>query len=120
MSSTAWRVSADVVWAGEDSVRLYNVESGAFQTLNPTGSAIWCLMAGGKDTTAIAEELTQRLAGGSREAYQEIAMDVEDFLRALAGQQMVVASVGEKADEGRHTGEGTDEAVSQGAEAGHR
>jgi hypothetical protein len=120
MTATVWRVSSDVVWAGEDNVRLYNVETGAFQTLNATGSAIWCLMAAGKDTAAIAEELTRRLAGGNREAYQEIAMDVADFLRTLAIQDMVVASAREKADEGRRAGDGVDQAVSEGTQAGHR
>jgi hypothetical protein len=85
-----WRVSDDVVWAGDEGVRLYNAGTGEFQTLNETGSAIWCLMAGGKDADQIAEELAEEHGGGHPLAKQHIAEEVGSFLRVLADQKMVV------------------------------
>lgn len=120
MTATGWTVSDDVVWAGDDTVRIYNVTTGQFQSLNGTGSSIWFLIASGKDTQQIAEELNDRLAGGDPVAYREILTDVQSFLMSLAEQNMVVANPGEKTDERRGRGYRTDEVVSQGAEAGHQ
>jgi len=92
VTTTSWRVSQDVVWAGEETVRLYHVATGEFRSLNPTGSAIWCLMAGGSDTARIAGELTEKLAGGNPDAFPLISGDVESFLSELAQQHIVVAT----------------------------
>jgi hypothetical protein len=89
--TTGWRVSADVVWAGDDAVRLYNAATGQFQSFNGTASEIWCLMASGKDTHQIAGELTDKLAGGDSRAYQEILSDIQAFLLELAEQRIVLA-----------------------------
>jgi hypothetical protein len=88
---TAWQAHEDVVWAGETPVRLYHVGTGEFRSLNTTGSAIWCLMAGGADTDTIAGALTKSMAGGNPAARDVIAGDVRDFLTELAGQNIVVA-----------------------------
>jgi Coenzyme PQQ synthesis protein D (PqqD) len=92
MSTTSWRVSEDVVWAGEEPVRLYHVATGEFRSLNRTGSAIWCLMAGGADNGQIADALTQKMAGGDPAAFPVIAGDVASFLTDLAEQSIVVAT----------------------------
>lgn len=96
MSTTVWRVSEDVVWVGEEPVRLYNVATGEFRSLNRTGSAIWCLMAGGAGTAQIAGELTQTMAGGDPAAFPLIAGDVATFLAELADQHIVVATAKEE------------------------
>lgn len=93
MTTTSWRVCEDVVWAGEETVRLYHVGTGEFRSLNPTGSAIWCLMASGADTDRIAGELTAKLAGGDPAAFPVIAGDVASFLSELAEQRIVVATL---------------------------
>jgi Coenzyme PQQ synthesis protein D (PqqD) len=92
MNATSWQVSEDVVWAGEDTVRLYHVGTGEFRSLNPTGSAIWCLLAGGASAAQIAGELTRKLAGGNPAALSMITDDVGLFLSELAAQQIVVAA----------------------------
>jgi hypothetical protein len=92
VSTTDWRVSEDVVWVGEEPVRLYHVATGEFRSLNRTGSAIWCLLAGGADTEQIASELTQKMAGGDPAAFPLIAGDVATFLTELADQHIVVAT----------------------------
>jgi len=120
MTAAGWTVSDDVVWAGEDTVRIYQLTTGQFQSLNGTGSSIWCLMAGGKETEQIAQELTNQLAGGDPAAYLEILSDVQGFLLSLARQNMVVANPGEKTDERRGRGNRTDEVVSRGAGAGRQ
>jgi len=120
MNPVAYTVSDSVVWAGDETIRIYHVDAGQFQSLNGTGSSIWSLMAGGKDTHQIAQELTDRLAGGDPGAYREIRGDVESFLSGLAEQHMVVADTEEKADGRRAGGERADEGVPEGAETGHR
>ena len=92
MTTTSWQVSEDVVWAGEETVRLLHVATGEFQSLNHTGSAIWCLMAGGADNMRIASELTRKLAVGKPGAFPEIARDVDSFLSQLAERRIVVAA----------------------------
>jgi len=87
-----WDVSEDVVWAGEEGVRLYHAGTGEFQTLNETGSAIWCLMAGGKDADEIADELAEKHADGHPLARRHIAGEVRGFLRGLADRRMVVGA----------------------------
>jgi hypothetical protein len=89
MTTTRWRVCDDVVWVGEETVRLYHVATGEFRSLNSAGSAIWCLMASGADTARIAAELGQKLAGGDPAALQVIADDVESFLSGLAEHHIV-------------------------------
>jgi hypothetical protein len=91
VTTTGWQVSEDVVWAGEETVRLLHVATGEFRSLNHTGSAIWCLMAGGADNKRIASELTRKLAGGNPGAFPKIARDVESFLSQLAEHRIVVA-----------------------------
>lgn len=91
MNAVAFTISDSVVWAGDDTIRIYHVDAGQFQSLNGTGSSIWSLMAEGRDTDQIARELTDRLAGGDPIAYREIRGDVEGFLYGLAEQDMVVA-----------------------------
>jgi hypothetical protein len=92
VTATQWAVSEDVVWAGEEPVRLYHVGTGEFRSLNRTGSAIWCLLAGGADSDQIASELTVKMAGGDQAALPVIAGDIASFLAELAGQQIVVAA----------------------------
>lgn len=87
-----WQVCEDVVWAGEDGVRLYHAGTGEFETLNETGSAIWCLMASGKDPDEIADELAEKHAGGDSLARRHIAVEVRGFLSALADRRMVVGA----------------------------
>ena len=89
MATTRWRVCDDVVWVGEETVRLYHVATGEFRSLNAAGSAIWCLMASGADTERIAGELGQKLAGGDPATLQLIAADVESFLSGLAEHHIV-------------------------------
>ena len=120
MTAVAFTVSDSVVWAGDDTIRIYHVDAGQFQSLNGTGSSIWSLMAAGKDTHQIAQELTDRLAGGDPEAYRQIRGDVESFLYGLAEQNMVVADTGERADERRAGGPRTDQDLPEGARTGHR
>jgi hypothetical protein len=114
MTAAGWRVSEDVVWAGEDTVRLYHVATGEFRSLNRTGSAIWCLMATGADSGQITDELAQKMGGGEPAAYAMIAGDVESFLSELAAQHIVVATMEGKADGRGRPGRGPDEVVSQG------
>jgi hypothetical protein len=92
VTTTSWQVSDDVVWAGEETVRLLHVATGEFRSLNHTGSAIWCLMASGADNKRIAMELTQKLAGGNPGSFPKIARDVESFLSKLAEHHIVVAT----------------------------
>jgi hypothetical protein len=96
MTATNWAVSQDVVWAGEEPVRLYHVGTGEFRSLNRSGSAIWCLLAGGADSDQIASELTVKMAGGDQSALPVIASDVASFLAELADQQIVVATTKEE------------------------
>jgi hypothetical protein len=96
MTATKWAVSEDVVWAGEEPVRLYHVGTGEFRSLNRSGSAIWCLLAGGADSDQIASELTVKMAGGDQSALPVIASDVASFLAELADQQIVVATTKEE------------------------
>ena len=98
MSTTSWQVSEDVVWVGEEPVRLYNVATGEFRSLNRSGSAIWCLMASGADTEQIAGELTEKMGGGDPTALQLIANDVASFLAELADQRIVLANPKEEDD----------------------
>jgi hypothetical protein len=93
-----WQVSADVVWAGEDTVRLYNAATGTFQTLNDTGTAIWLLMVAGKDADQIARELGERHGAGESLAQQLISRDVASFLSGLATQQVITAADPDRAD----------------------
>lgn len=95
MTATKWAISQDVVWAGDEPVRLYHVGTGEFRSLNRTGSAIWCLLARGADRDQIASELTVKMAGGDRSALPVIAEDVASFLAELADQQIVVATAKE-------------------------
>jgi hypothetical protein len=120
MTGLTFTVSDSVVWAGDDTIRIYHVDLGQFQSLNGTGSSIWTLMAEGLDTHQIARRLTDRLAGGDPVAYREIRGDVEHFLHGLAKQHMVVADTGERADGRRAGGERTDQDLPEGARAGHR
>jgi coenzyme PQQ synthesis protein D (PqqD) len=120
VKAVAFTISDSVVWAGDDTIRIYHVDAGQFQSLNGTGSSIWCLMASGMDTHQIAQELTDRLAGGDPVAYREIRGDVESFLYGLAGQNMVVADTGERADERRAGSQRLDEDLPEGARTGHR
>ena len=120
MKGMAFTISDSVVWAGDDTIRIYHVDAGQFQSLNGTGSSIWSLMASGMDTHQIAQELTDRLAGGDPVAYRQIRSDVESFLNGLAKQHMVSADTGERADERRTGGERTDQDLPEGAGTGHR
>jgi hypothetical protein len=120
MRAVAFTISDSVVWAGDDTIRIYHVDAGQFQSLNGTGSSIWSLMARGMDTHQIAQELTDRLAGGDPVAYREIRGDVESFLHGLAEQNMVIADTGSRADERRTGGERTDEDLPEGARTGDR
>jgi hypothetical protein len=101
-----WQVAVDVVWAGEDTVRLYNAATGTFQTLNDTGSAIWMLMIAGNDADQIARELGGRHGAGEPLAQQLIARDVASFLRGLATQQVITAADPNGADPPGATAEG--------------
>jgi Coenzyme PQQ synthesis protein D (PqqD) len=83
-----WQVSQDVVWAGEETVRLLHVGTGEFRSLNHTGSAIWCLMADGADN----EKIARRLARGNSGVLAQIAGDVASFLAQLAECGIVVAA----------------------------
>ena len=86
-----WQVAHDVVWAGEETVRLYHYATGEFRALNNTGSAIWRLMAGGADNERIALVLTHTLADGRADAFARISRDVDAFLCTLAEHHIVVA-----------------------------
>ncbi|MET8147145.1 PqqD family protein [Actinoplanes sp. NPDC049668] len=120
MTGVSFTVSDSVVWAGDDTIRIYHVDAGQFQSLNGTGSSIWSLMASGMDTHQIARELTDRLAGGDPAAYRAIRGDVEHFLYGLAKQNMVIADTEKRAD-GRRAGSGrTDEDIPEGAGPVHR
>ena len=92
LTPTGWHVADDVVWAGEETVRLYHYVTGEFRSLNNTGSAIWRLMAGGADNERIALVLTRTLAGGDAGAFRRISRDVGAFLAALAEHDIVVAA----------------------------
>ncbi|ASW53567.1 PqqD family protein [Plantactinospora sp. KBS50] len=94
-TGTAFEVSDDVVWAGDDTVRLYNVNTGQFQSLNGSASQIWCLMAAGRDPGQIADELAAKLAGGDPLARAEILSDVHDFLGGMAAKEMVIPQRGQ-------------------------
>jgi len=91
VTATKWAVSEDVVWAGEEPVRLYHVGTGEFRSLNRSGSAIWCLLAGGADSDQIPSELTVKMAGGDQSVLPLIAGDVASFLAELADQRIVIA-----------------------------
>jgi Coenzyme PQQ synthesis protein D (PqqD) len=86
-----WRIAEDVVWAGEETVRLYHYTTGEFRALNITGSAIWRLMAGGADNERITLVLTHTLADGRADAFARISRDVDAFLSTLAEHHIVVA-----------------------------
>jgi hypothetical protein len=87
-----WHVADDVVWAGEETVRLYHYVTGEFRSLNNTGSAIWRLMASGADNERIALVLTHALAGGDASTFTRVSRDVNAFLAALAEHDIVVAA----------------------------
>ncbi|MER5641355.1 PqqD family protein [Kitasatospora sp. NPDC002227] len=87
-----YEISEDVVWTpGFDEVRLYDSESGEFQTLNSTAAQIWTLLADGKDVEGIVAELGAEHTDGSPEALDMIGSDIRGFLAELAARGVLVA-----------------------------
>lgn len=88
--NTRWTISDDVVWAGHESVRLYYVSAGEFQTLNGTGSAIWNLVASGMSTQEIVDKLAGEYSSGDPQERRIIETDVGAFLHEMSARDALV------------------------------
>jgi hypothetical protein len=88
--STRWTISEDVVWAGDQSVRLYDINTGDFQTLNGSASAIWGLVAEGRSTDEIISSLVEKYSSGDPREQQVIEQDVREFLADMSEKQVLL------------------------------
>lgn len=88
--STKWTISPDVVWAGDQSVRLYDVNSGDFQTLNGSASAIWALIAEEFTTDEIVDRLVEKYSSGDPREKKIIERDVREFLAEMSEKQVLL------------------------------
>lgn len=95
--STRWSISEDVVWAGEQAVRLYYVADGEFHTLNGTGSAIWNLVAEGLSTDEIVAKLAGEYSSGDPQERRIIESDVREFLREMSEKEALVPAAARSA-----------------------
>ncbi|MFI1016827.1 PqqD family protein [Streptomyces sp. NPDC020965] len=123
-----YRIDPDVVWMAEDGeVRLYEPESGEFQTLNSTATELWLLISEGRSAEDITAEVGRRYGAEDPEQLAEIGRDVTDFLARLTGQGLVVkdgaggtdgtvGATGPEAEAGSSAGAGSD--AGAGSEAG--
>lgn len=97
---TRWAISDDVVWAGDDTIRLYYVTAGEFQTLNGTASLIWNLVAEGMGTDEIVAKLASEYSSGDPHERQLIEADVRDFLREMSDKDALVPVASSTPDPG--------------------
>jgi PqqD family protein of HPr-rel-A system len=80
-----WAVNPSVVWSeSSDEIRLYDTASGNFQTLNPTGTAIWRRIADTGDQDAIVAALAEEFGARDDNQRHLIASDTERFIHGLA------------------------------------
>jgi PqqD family protein of HPr-rel-A system len=83
-------VAKNVVWIdSDDEVRLYDADSGEFQTLNESAAHIWRLVADGRPVAEIVAELGTRFGAGDEHEVDLIARDVAEFIAALRAAGLV-------------------------------
>jgi hypothetical protein len=86
-----WAVSPNVVWAESDrEIQLYDTTAGEFQTLNPTGAAIWRHLVDKGELAAIVAALAEEFGAQDDSQRRLIAIDTDVFVRRLAEQGLVV------------------------------
>lgn len=86
-----WAVNPSVVWSeSSDEIRLYDTASGNFQTLNPTGTAIWRRIADTGDQDAIVAALAEEFGAQDDNQRHLVASDTERFIRGLADLGLIV------------------------------
>lgn len=80
MTDTA-QLRSDLTWREiEDKVIVLDLRSGKYLEINPTGAALWKLLAEGAVTR---DELTQRLVSEFQVDDETATRDVEAFLSGL-------------------------------------
>lgn len=96
-----WQVSPDVIWIGEEEVRLYDPARGEFETLNGSASAVWRLLDAGHPVGDVVAQLATQFGAGDEAQRRRIAADVEAFVQALSHRGMVRPYQGEDHGDGR-------------------
>ena len=83
------QLSKEVVWTklGEE-VAILNSKTGAYFGLDPVGSRIWCLVAGG----AAIDEVVSTLLSEYGVDEQQIRSDLKELIERLASRSLVEIS----------------------------
>jgi Coenzyme PQQ synthesis protein D (PqqD) len=86
-----WAVSASVVWAESGGeVQLYDTTVGEFQTLNPTGAAIWRHLVENGEQAAVVAALAEQFGAQDDHQRRLITTDTDAFVRTLVEQGLII------------------------------
>ncbi|RCG29883.1 PqqD family protein [Sphaerisporangium album] len=84
------RINDSVVWQETaEGVSLYDIDTGAFTTLNATAARIWMLIDSDGEREPIVSKLSQEFAGGNTAVSRRIRADVQDFLGTMIERKLV-------------------------------
>ncbi|MEU1629521.1 PqqD family protein [Streptomyces sp. NPDC020096] len=89
-ATTNFSIAPHVVWIpDEGEVRLYDAESGQFQTLNSTAAEVWFLLSDGRTFDEVAAEMVRRYAADDPTKRLIVVRDVRTFLDSLLAQGLI-------------------------------
>jgi len=85
--SQSYRVNAPkvVYEAFEDETVLINIDSGNYYSFSGSGALIWDRIVSGESIASVIEYLQERFADAA-----DIALSVEDFVRELVEENLIV------------------------------
>jgi hypothetical protein len=79
------------VWTESgDEIRLYDTTAGEFQTLNPSGTAIWRTIVDIGEHDAVLSALAEQFGAQDDHQRRLIATDTDVFVRRLAEQGLII------------------------------
>ncbi|WP_198169523.1 PqqD family protein [Herbidospora daliensis] len=87
----ALTISDAVIWQETaDGVSLYHTETGAFSTLNETGSKIWMMVEQSGEREPIALSMSRAYARGNDAVSRRIVTEVNQFIGSMVENGMIL------------------------------
>ena len=99
MTAASYRVNAPkvVYEAFEDETVLINLDNGNYYSFSGSGALIWDRIVSGQSIASVIEYLQERFAGAA-----DIALSVEDFVRELVEENLIVENSSRLAKNVKH------------------
>ena len=88
------RINDSVIWhETRDGISLYDTETGAFRTLNETGTEIWSLIDSLGERAPVVWKMALQYGGTNVAVSRRIRTDVDAFISSVVDSGLVTEAV---------------------------